>query len=59
MCAFERSEKGMDFIMDNEKKIPVVNGDGKLDISPVSDNLEVEKPTEKKEGETIIPTNKK
>ena len=34
--------------MDNEKKIPVVNGDGKLDISPVSDNLEVEKPTEKK-----------
>ena len=34
-------------------------GDGKLDISPVSDNLEVEKPTEKKEGETIIPTNKK
>ncbi len=45
--------------MDSEKKIPVVNGDGNLNISPVSDNLEVEKPTEKKKGETVIPANKK
>ena len=36
--------------MSNEKnkKIKVVTGDGKLDISPVSSHLEIEKPKEKK-----------
>ncbi|HJJ05239.1 MAG TPA: hypothetical protein OIM45_05210 [Clostridiaceae bacterium] len=48
--------------MSNEKnkKIKVVTGDGKLDISPVSSHLEIEKPKEKKNKEDIIiPKEKK
>lgn len=48
--------------MSNEKnkKIKVVTGDGKLDISPVSSHLEIEKPKEKKNKENIIiPKEKK
>ena len=48
--------------MSNEKnkKIKVVTGDGKLDISPVSSHLEIEKPKEKKNKEDIIiPKGKK
>ncbi len=47
--------------MDDNKKIEVVNGDGKdLDISPVYKHLEVEKPKEeKKKGNIIIPEEKK
>lgn len=48
--------------MSNEKnkKIKVVTGNGKLDISPVSSHLEIEKPKEKKNKEDIIiPKEKK
>lgn len=49
--------------MSNEsknKKIKVVNGNGKIDISPVSSHLEIEKPKQKKSKETIIiPKEKK
>lgn len=45
--------------MDKKKKIQIVTGDGKdLNISPVSQHLEVEKPKEKK-GNIIIPKEKK
>ena len=46
--------------MNEKKKIEVVNGNGKdLDISPVSEYIEVEKKfTEKKEN-IIIPEEKK
>lgn len=43
-----------------QKNIEVVNGDGKdLDISDVSEYLEVEKPKEEKKGTIIIPEEKK
>lgn len=44
-----------------QKEIEVVNGDGKdLDISPVYQHLEVEKPKEEKSKENIIiPEEKK
>ncbi len=47
--------------MDEKKKIEVVTGDGKdLDISPVYQHLEVEKPKDKKKKENIIiPEEKK
>lgn len=47
--------------MDEKKKIKVVTGDGKdLDISPVYNHLEVEKPKEDKKKENIIiPKEKK
>lgn len=42
------------------KNIEVVNGNGKdLDISDVSEYLEVEKPKEGKKGTIIIPEEKK
>jgi len=42
------------------KKIKVVNGNGKIDISPVSSHLEIEKPKNKKNKENIIiPKEKK
>ena len=43
--------------MSDKKKIEVVPGNGKdLDISPVYDHIEIEKPKEKKnEDEIIIP----
>lgn len=40
----------------NNKKIEVVQGKGKLDISPVKSHLDVEKPKKKAEkGNIIIP----
>lgn len=46
--------------MDEKKKIEVVTGDGKdLDISPVYQHLEVEKPKEEKKENIIIPEEKK
>ena len=47
--------------MSENKKIEVVNGDGKdLEISPVYEHLEVEKPKEeKKKQNIIIPEEKK
>jgi hypothetical protein len=45
---------------DKNKKIKVVQGDGKIDISPVSSHLEIEKPKTKKNSEKIIiPKEKK
>lgn len=48
--------------MSNEKnkKIEVVKGKGKLDISPVSSHLDVEKPKSKTDkSKIIIPKEKK
>lgn len=47
--------------MENKKKIEIVSGDGKdLNISPVYDHIDIEKPKEKKEKKKIIiPDNKK
>ena len=43
-----------------EKKIQVVNGNGNLDISPVYDHLDIEKPkNEKTKKEIVIPKEKK
>ena len=46
---------------ENKKEIKVVSGDGKdLDISPVYDHIEIEKPTKEKKKQTIIvPEEKK
>lgn len=40
-------------------KIEVINGGNDLDISPVSDYLEVEKPKIEKKGNIVIPENNK
>ena len=47
--------------MGNEKQIEIVPGDGKdLDISPVYDHIDIERPKEEKEKKKIIiPNNKK
>lgn len=37
------------------KKIEIVNGNGDLDISPVREHLEVEKPKPKENREILIP----
>lgn len=37
------------------KKIEIVTGDGKLNISPVHEHLEVEKPKPKKNNKIFIP----
>ena len=39
------------------KKIEVINGGNDLDISPVSDYLEVEKPKNEKKENIVIPEN--
>lgn len=45
---------------DEKKKIKVVSGDGKIDISPVSSHLDIEKPkAHKNRDEIIIPKEKK
>ena len=43
----------------DDKKIEVVTGDGDLDISPVSEYLEIEEPKDKNTNEIIIPEVKK
>ena len=46
--------------MDKKKKIEVITGNGKdLDISPVYEHLEVEKPKKEKKGTIVIPEEKK
>ena len=39
------------------KKIEVINGGNDLDISPVSDYLEIEKPRNEKKENIVIPEN--
>ena len=52
----------MVFIMDEnkEKKIEVVTGNGDLDISPVYDHIDIQKPKEENnKKEIVIPKEKK
>ena len=43
----------------SNKKIKVIEGNGKIDISPVSSHLDIEKPKDHKKSEDIIiPKNK-
>ena len=42
-----------------KKKIEVINGGNELDISPVSNYIEVEKPKSEKKDNIIIPEEKK
>ncbi len=44
---------------ETQKKIEVVTGDGDLDISPVREHLEVEKPKPKEDRTIFIPEVKK
>ena len=45
---------------EKQKKIEIVSGDGKdLDISPVSEYIEIEKPKPKGKDEIVIPEEKK
>lgn len=44
---------------DLPKKIEVITGDGDLDISPVREHLEVEKPKPKEDRTIVIPNVKK
>lgn len=37
------------------KKIEVITGDGNLNISPVYDHIEVEKPRQKDSREVVVP----
>ena len=41
------------------KKIEVINGGNDLDISPVTDYIEAEKPKNKKKENTVIPEDNK
>lgn len=41
------------------QKIKVVQGNGKIDISPVYNHLDVQKPKTKEKKEIIIPKEKK
>ncbi len=45
--------------MSDDKKIEIVNGDGDLNISPISEYLEIEKPRPKNTDEIVIPKGKK
>ena len=45
---------------DDKKEIEVISGDGSnLDISPVSEYIEIEKPKPKGKDEIVIPEEKK
>lgn len=63
----EESDYSSDFDIDSEnsldsnrpKKIEVINGGNDLDISPVSNYLEVEKPKNEKKENIIIPEDNK
>ena len=45
---------------DSKKEIEVISGDGNLDISPVYDHIDIEKPEDKKQKKQIvIPEEKK
>ena len=43
----------------NPKNIEVINGGNDLDISPVSDYIEIEKPKNEKKDNIVIPENNK
>lgn len=46
--------------MSDDRKIEVVNGNGDdLEISPVYDHLDIEKPNTEKKKEIVIPKEKK
>lgn len=46
--------------MDEKRKIEIITGDGKdLEISPVYEHLEVEKPKDEKKENIVIPEEKK
>lgn len=46
--------------MTNDKKINIVSGDGKdLDISPVYEHIEIEKPKKEDKKDIVIPKVKK
>jgi len=46
--------------MSDDKKIEVINGNGDdLEISPVYDHLDIEKPNTEKKKEIVIPKEKK
>jgi len=42
-----------------DKKIEVITGNGDLNISPVSDYIDIEKPEQKEKKEIVIPKEKK
>lgn len=42
-----------------DKKIEVITGNGDLNISPVSDYIDIEKPEQKEKREIVIPKEKK
>ena len=45
--------------MEKDKDIKIVSGDGKdLNISPVYDHIDIEKPKEKEKKDIIIPKDK-
>lgn len=61
MCAFERSEKGMEFFMSEKKNLEIVSGNASdLNISPVHNHLNAGKPKCTKEKPTgiVIPKEK-
>ena len=41
--------------IEDDKKINVVQGDGNIEISPVSSHLEIEKPQPKNNKNIIVP----
>lgn len=45
--------------MNDEKNIEIVNDNGDLNISPVTDYIEIEKPRPKITEEIVIPEEKK
>jgi len=60
----DNNSSAFDIVEENneqiQKKIHIVSGDGKdLNISDVSEYIEVEKPKEEKKGNIIIPEEKK
>lgn len=55
----ENDDSEITEIQEKKKKIEVINGGNDLDISPVSNYIEVEKPKNEKKENIIIPENKK
>ena len=53
------AEGAMVVTMNDEKNIEIVNGNGDLNISPVTDYIEIEKPRPKITEEIVIPEEKK
>ena len=49
----------IDILENDEKNIEIVNGNGDLNISPVTDYIEIEKPRPKITEEIVIPEEKK